>query len=237
MDKIYSRKRIPLNIKYTKMSPDKKIIIRKIYKIITILLIAVTVGARFEKFANPLYEQVCEEEVKALATLITNEQTTIVMSNYTYDDMFSIEKDAEGNITMVKSNISNINYIASDIAWKIQSELSNNKKNKVSIPLGAFTGIAILSGVGPDIKIDIETIGSIETEIKSEFISKGINQTLHRVYIEIVCPVSIVTPYRNVNEKIFNQVLLEENIIVGQIPEIYYNLEGITSEDTIKLMK
>lgn len=237
MDKIYSRKRIPFSINYNKLTLEKKILIRKLYKIVTIFLIAITVGTRFERFANPLYEQVCEEKVKAIATIITNEQTTIVMKDYTYSDMFSIEKDTEGNITMIKSNIANINCITSDIALKIQNELTNNHKNKVSIPLGAFTGIPLFAGVGPDIKINVVTLGNIETEVKSEFISQGINQTLHRVYVEIICPISVLTPYRNINENIVNQVLLEENIIVGKIPEVYYNLEGISEQEAVDMIK
>lgn len=234
MDKIYSRKRFSMNINYKKLTPEKKILVRKLYKVITIMIIAITVGVRFEKFANPLYEQVCEEKIKSIATLIANEQTTIVMKDYTYDDMFSIEKDAEGNITMIKSNVTNINCITSDIALKIQNEFNSDKREKVFIPLGAFTGIPILSGIGPNIRIDIAVLNTIETEIKSEFIAQGINQTIHRVYLEIVCPISAVTPYRNINETIVNQVLLEENIIVGKIPDTYLNIDGINGIKDLK---
>ena len=38
---------------------------------------------------------------------------------------------------------------------------------------------------------------------------------------------SILTPFYDVKESIDNQVLLIENVIVGHVPNTYYNLEGL----------
>lgn len=74
--------------------------------------------------------------------------------------------------------------------------------------------------------------------MKSEFISKGINQTLHRVYLQVKCNVNIVTPFDSIAKDITNQVLLMENIIVGKIPDTYYNLEGMESSgDTLNVIQ
>ena len=96
---------------------------------------------------------------------------------------------------------------------------------------GSFTGINLLAGRGPGIKIRISTIGNVETDLKSEFISQGINQTLHRVYLQVKCQVSILTPFSNITKDITNQVLLVENVIVGNIPNTYYNLEGLDEKN------
>mgnify|MGYP004552864443 FL=1 len=37
--------------------------------------------------------------------MVSNEQATEVMKEHTYDEMFTIEKDSNNNITMIKSNI------------------------------------------------------------------------------------------------------------------------------------
>lgn len=87
-----------------------------------------------------------------------------------------------------------------------------------------------MAGKGPAVKITISPIGTVETNLKSEFTSKGINQTLHRVYLEVKCRVNILTPFQDIEREITNQVLLLENIIVGHIPETYYNLEGLNPE-------
>ena len=73
--------------------------------------------------------------------------------------------------------------------------------------------------------------------MKSEFTAQGINQTLHRVYLQVVCEVSVLTPYNNITEKIINQVLIAENVIVGEIPNTYYNIEGSDSSTAIEVME
>lgn len=102
---------------------------------------------------------------------------------------------------------------------------------------GSFTGFKLLAGKGPGVPITISSIGNIETDLKSEFSAQGINQTLHRVYLKVTCEVSILTPYNNISEKIANQVLIAENVIVGKIPSTYYNLEGMNSNNAIDVIE
>ncbi len=102
---------------------------------------------------------------------------------------------------------------------------------------GTFTGIKLLAGHGPTIHIKISSIGNINTDLKSEFSAQGINQTLHRVYLQVDCEVSILTPFNNITKRITNQVLIAENIIVGHIPETYYNLEGLSRDDAMEVMQ
>lgn len=85
----------------------------------------------------------------------------------------------------------------------------------------------MLAGRGPGVKIRISSVGDVETDLRSEFTSQGINQTLHRVYLQVKCQVNILTPFDNMSREITNQVLLMENVIVGNIPNTYYNLEGM----------
>ena len=102
----------------------------------------------------------------------------------------------------------------------------------MKLPFGSFTGFKLLAGRGPAVKIQISSIGNVETNLKSEFIAQGINQTLHKVYLEINARVKILTPFNDIEKNITNQVLLIENIIVGHIPETYYNFEGTDTKDS-----
>ena len=64
----------------------------------------------------------------------------------------------------------------------------------------------------------------------------GINQTIHRLYLDVVCDVSILNAYGTLETKILNQVLFAENIIIGEIPDTYYNLEGLGQDDVMEVM-
>lgn len=94
-----------------------------------------------------------------------------------------------------------------------------------------------MAGRGPGVKIRISSIGNVKTDLKSEFINKGINQTLHRVYLQVDCEVSILTPFDNITKSISNQILVAENVIVGNIPQTYYNLEGLNKENSIEVIE
>ena len=102
---------------------------------------------------------------------------------------------------------------------------------------GSFTGLKILSVRGPRIKIRISSVGDVATDLRSEFVSQGINQTLHRVYLQVDTSVNILTPFDNIEKEISNQVLLMENAILGEIPSTYYNLEGLNNGDELEVIE
>ena len=238
MYKIYSRPRImiPKGVHNCKKKfQDKKN--RKKLKVLIILIIAFSTAKLILDSILPIFDTLCENKAKSIATIISNEQATAVMKRYTYDDMFIIEKDSNDKITMIRSNVIVINEIISDVAVKIQEEIDNRGREDIQIALGSFTGFKLLSGRGPGIKIRISSIGNVETDLRSEFTAQGINQTLHRVYLQVKCQVSILTPFEDITREITNQVLLLENVIVGQIPNTYYNIEGTTQDNAMELIE
>ena len=226
MYKIYSRKRLRI-----KNSKNK----RKVIIIILVLIVAFETASLLLNYMNPIFSQISSYEAKKLATFVANDQTTKVMQNYNYDSMFTIQKDAEGNVSMIEMNMYRVNMIISDIAYKIQEQMKNPEKSSISVPLGNFLGIDLFSGYGPNVKIRVVLLGTVETDLRSEFIAKGINQTLHRVYLQIDCPVEILSSYKTISENVSNQFLIAENVIVGEIPSTYYNLESFENpEDTME---
>lgn len=233
---IYSRTRIKLP-KFLIINNKRKFKNRKIFKFIFLLLIIFIIFWIIIRAITPVFNRLCAEKAKSIATIITNDETTNAIKDYTYSDFIIIHKDESGNILMLESNMKNINIVVSDIANRIQTNINNTKEEDIHISLGSFTGISILSGRGYKIPIRISTIGNVKTDVRSEFISRGINQTLHRLYLDIQCEISILTPFNTINESISNQLILAENIIVGEIPDSYYNINGVTESDAMNLME
>ena len=238
MNKIYSRPRIHLpkifNFKTREQKNKKK---QKIAKILFIMIIAFSTIKIVLDAILPLFDSLCEDKAKSIATIVSNEEATNVMREHTYEELFSIERDNEGNIIMIKSNVFPINEIISDVAVKIQNSLDARGREDIKIALGTFSGFKLLAGRGPQIPITISSMGNVETDLRSEFTAQGINQTLHRVYLQVVCEVSVLSPYHNITYKISNQVLLAENVIVGKIPNTYYNLNGLDNNNIIDVIE
>ena len=236
--KIYSRPRIKIPPIFSNNIGDKNLKRKqKIVKIFIIMVIAFSTVKIVLDAILPIFDTLCKDKAKSIATIISNEEATNVMKEHTYDELFTLEKDKDGNITMIKSNIIPINEIISDVAVKIQNTIDQRGRENIEIALGSFTGFKLLSGKGPGVPIKISSIGNVETDLRSEFSEKGINQTLHRVYLQVDCEVSILTPYNSIIEKVSNQVLLIENVIVGKIPSTYYNLEGFNSNNALDIIE
>ena len=215
MYKIYSRKR--LNIfnfkKHKNRTIERKINTTR--PIFVILLIAFLSCFIIWRNIEPVFNELCVDEAKAIATKIANEEATKVLSKYSYSDLFKIEKDESGEIQLVGANVLVINKISSDISMEVQKSLENYENGKVKLPLGILSGSKLLSGYLPEVKIKIATAGNVETDLKSEFISQSTTQTLHRVYLQIICNINVVTPYEVIKSSIQNQILLLENVIIG----------------------
>ena len=229
MDIIYSRKKI----KVPKLNNRKKVILIKTIKVAIIVLIAIFSSTYVIKSIEPIFQTVCSAEAKGIATKISNEKATEVIKNYEYSDIVKISRDSSGNITGIELNVIKVNEIVSDVAIKIQEELDNMESQNVGIAMGTFTGSKILSGRGPKVYYRIISVGDVETDYRSVFEQAGINQTQHRVYLQVNCKVSILTPFNTIEEEISNQVILAENVIIGNIPDTYYNFNGLEGKSDI----
>ncbi len=239
MDKIYSRKRIRIpKIRIAKFPKGKRSFKNKFAQdTVLVLMIAIITLFLVIKAITPILDKSCEYAAKARATEVSNSKTTEVMRNYTYDDLIKIYKDSNGNITMLQSNIATINEITSSVAEKIQQGLIDEDESTVEMKLGSFLGTRILSGIGPNIKIKLKNTGTVETKVRSEFESTGINQTIHRIYLDVKCTVSVLTPYSVEEETITNEVVIAENVVVGLVPSTYYNLEGMERSNLVDIVE
>lgn len=237
--KIYSRPR--LNLAFLKNTPKSHKSRRKIKNtmpVVSIFLVAIITCFSIWNFVNPIFETLCKDKAKSVATMITNEETTKIIEKYNYDTFFTIQKDEKGSIQIINANVLRINQVTSDIAVAIQKALDNNEKNKIYIYSGAITGIRFLSGTGPRIPLKIASVGNIDTDLRSEFISQGVNQTLHRVYLNIKTNVSILSSFNTIESSIENQVLIAEHVIIGEIPSNYYNFNGMKNgEEALRLVE
>lgn len=140
MSKIYSRPRIRIpkifisNIGNNKSNKNKQ----KIARIFIIMLIAFSIVKLVLDAILPIFDTLCKNKAKAVATIVSNEQATVVMRQHQYEDLFTLEKDNEGNIIMIKSNVGPINEIISDVAVKIQNEIDKKGKDDIEIAIRKF---------------------------------------------------------------------------------------------------
>lgn len=136
MSKIYSRPRIRIPKVFVSKVNDRNF--RKKQKIVKFFIIMVIAFSTVKIVLDailPIFDTLCKDKAKSIATIISNEQATLVMREHVYDELFSTEKDNDGNIIMIKSNVSPINEIISDVAVKIQNQIDERGRENIEIAL------------------------------------------------------------------------------------------------------
>lgn len=219
MDKIYSRKKIRIK----KIERKEKL---KLFVLALVLIILLGIIIYF-KAAYPIFISSCKNAASSMAVNTVNEEVAKVIQTYTYEDIVEVEKDVNGKIATIQARFTQINDIVSQITENIQERIDQSDTQKVYINLGKVSGVSFLSYIGPTFEIEMERAGDINSKVKSEFESVGINQTLHRINLELECKMSILTPFGSVAEEMTTTVILAETVIVGEVPTTFLNSEGI----------
>lgn len=171
---------------------------------------------------NPIIIESSSAEVRSLSQDAINTAVFEVIKDSTiYDTLIHILRNEEGEIIMISSNSVQINSLSRDIIENAQLKLEKMGASGVNIPIGTFTGMPIFVGRGPNVKLKLLPIGAINCNFSSKFITAGINQTNHRIYIEVSTKVNVILPTASeiVNTK--TQIMIAENIIIGKVPQTY----------------
>ena len=123
------------------------------------------------------------------------------------------------------TNIVTANKLKSFLALSILTRITNVDGTELGIPVGNLTGISILAGRGPEIRVKVIPIGSVQTELSSQFVSAGINQTQHRIIMEVTSNVDIILPSETVSTTVSVNVVIAETVIVGSVPDSYAEIK------------
>ena len=194
-----------------------------------ILIVFLLIFGYFNFYVNPTICKANTEKVKSTTIGLIDEAIYNTIAQNDYDDLVTISKDNNDKIVLMQINSKNANKLNNDLVSDIQSKLNDTKKIDFSVPMGNFSGIPTLSGIGPAIKLNIIPIGNVHTKYNSQFVSVGINQSYHKIYINISVEVCILLPLYTHNVVVKNQVLVAETIIVGEVPTTYLNTDNLTN--------
>ena len=132
--------------------------------------------------------------------------------------MIIIEKDNEGNITLLRADTVKLNYLASKLILASNKKIDELEEVGMNIPLGYLTKNLVFYNLGPKINIKMNQIGNITSSYESVFESAGINQTRHKIYLNINMQMKMIVPLNSKSVDIVCQIPISETIIVGKIP-------------------
>lgn len=205
-----------------------------------LLLIVAVVGVYYvvDKNLRPTIVTIAESRANLLVNDIVSEvvQRKVAEEKLQYQDLVNIHKDNSGKIVMMQANTVRINQMATDITLEVDKALRQVEYEHLSISLGQALGSHFLAHYGPKLSIGILPVGSINVLITDNFDSSGINQTRHRITLDLKTKIKIAIPLYKSDIDVHTVVPLTESIIVGDVPETWVNVPGglFGGIDTIK---
>ena len=172
--------------------------------------------------------QKSETIVKAKAVdTISEVSMNVFSSEFKYDDVIKIDKDLEGNINLIRADTIKLNKLSSEIALQCNDELRKMGNIGIDVPMGWITERSVFYDLGPEINIKIQPIGNINIDYDSKFESAGINQTRHKIYLNVRAMVRVIVPLHSQDVEVTCDIPVAETIVVGKIPETALDFSGI----------
>ena len=199
-------------------------------KLIGFLLIAAAIGAFLLVRVRlwPVVMELAQTRVINTTSDLINDaiSTQIAEGNIQYDRIVYFEKDLNGRITALKTNMSEVNRLKTDILNLINDEILAMDTTHLGVPIGSLFLPEFFSGKGPSIPVEILSIRNSDGSFQSYFTEAGINQTMHQLTMEVLVDVSVLVLGETNSFTVSSQVVVAETIIVGDVPDTFLQTGG-----------
>ncbi len=208
---------------------------RRIYNLLAFFLLVLPVAlVLFLRLSvGPLIEDLARARVENRASYIINEaiEDQLRSEEIDYENIIYLEKDINGSITALKTNINEINRLKTQILSVIDTMLLDLDVNEVGLPLGSLIVPELFSGSGPKLPVKVLSISASDAEFRNDFSEAGINQTSHRIMMDVTITMTVLTPVGTEDVTVSSEVVVAETVIVGSVPNSYVNVKpGQTGE-------
>ena len=194
------------------------------FKLLLPVLCLLALFLFLEKKAMPQLEQLATAQVSAFAHMAVNTavEQQLERLDADYDQLVIFEKDNYGKIIALKSNMPLMNKLKAGISNQVLREL--NSPGQLKIPMGNLLDVPFLAGRGPGIGVRIIPVSLVRVSFYNQFTSAGINQTNHRIIIDISIEIKALVPGIQTKTLVENQICLAESVIVGVVPDTYLQI-------------
>ncbi|MEG0912975.1 MAG: sporulation protein YunB [Oscillospiraceae bacterium] len=173
---------------------------------------------------EPVIQTICANQAKILCTSAVNKAVVAELERLyvDYDGLVTVVKDpVSGQIIAIETNAVEVNKLKAILTDAVNDKLAGITEQSVRIPIGTLTGIEILSGRGPKIRLKMLPSSYVETNLVNKFDTAGINQTHHQIMIEFkVKMTAILAPY-STSVDVSTNVCIAETVIIGAVPNTY----------------
>lgn len=199
---------------------------RRRFLLVWLLLVTAALLLFLRLSVAPVVQELAKARVANRASYVINEAIEEQLENgqIDYDNIVFLEKDVNGNITALKTNIAEINRLKTQILSVVDTMLLDLDINEVGLPLGSLILPELFSGTGPKLPVKVMSISSSDADFRNIFAEAGINQTSHQIMMDVYITMTILTPVGAESVEATSAVVVAETVIVGNVPQSYVNV-------------
>lgn len=190
------------------------------------LVVAASVIALLEAKLRPVVAEIAAAQAQNTMTAVIENAVTadLAARQVGYSDLIVIQRDERGVITALTTDMAQMNLLRAELTSAILEALEEVNISNIQVPLGSLFDLEPLWAKGPALKARAMTVGTVRAEFDSQLTSAGVNQTLHRIWMEINVPMTLLLPGGEVETALHTRLCVAETVIVGQVPDTYLHL-------------
>ena len=160
--------------------------------------------------------QVADEASDLIAEAITAQMER---DDISYGTVVALEKDAQGRLLALRTDMNQLNRLRNETLEIINRRITQSGESELGVPLGSVLLPALFSGKGPRLPVRVLTVSNCDAEFSSSFQEAGINQTLHRITMQVTMNITLLTPAGTQTVSVDSGVAVAETILIGQVPD------------------
>ena len=201
---------------------------RLLHRCVMLLILLLAVFLLLRDQYDRVIQSLARTQVTNTTSDLTNDAIARQISegDIRYDRIVYFEKNLDGRITALKTNMSEVNRLKTDILNIINDEILALDTMDLGIPLGSLILPQFFSGKGPQIPVRILSIRNSDATFESNFTQAGINQTIHQLTMVVSIDVAMLALAKTSSFTVTSEVVVAETVIVGEVPQTFLQTGG-----------
>jgi len=189
--------------------------------LIVLILVTYFLFAIINRTILPVVTTMASQRSVTLINEVINGSLANTVADFalTSEDFYVLSLDDAGRLNSLSVNTILVNQVASILAQDISGHLSQDDPMTIHIPMGLFSGIPIMAGLGPRVPVQIIPAGEATVEYETSFTSAGINQINFQVWLVVETNMRIVIPLQEADIPVSRRVPLVNTVFAGEVPD------------------
>jgi sporulation protein YunB len=195
---------------------------KKVPILLTVLVFFVLLAAFLsfiDKRAAPQIALLAQTAAKQQATLSIHQtvEDVLIHEKVTYETLVRVVADPETAVRTLQTDAAAVTLLEGKINQAIEKTIGK-KDAVIKLPLGALLGSELFAGAGPNIKVRLNMTAHVQSDIRSDVVSSGLNQTMHRILMPLEVELNVILPHEILKTSVSTVVCLADTVLIGAVP-------------------